>query len=402
MDHRLAIPLPSWQRSTVVAAAPGDGPGSWAGGPSAVLVDGTTYSRTGSGARVPRVRKRRGRLRRTVCTSSRSCASTRALSKRRRSKRPALVALPTAGFRIYVSCATPGTKHWRVDAIDADDPAGFDPEDRRTVLPGDADHGVKDPVLVITDGTWHMWATLHPLEVARDADRMHTAYATSRDGLVWRWRGTALEGRPGQWDARGTRVTAVRLDGERVVAAYDGRASAAENFEERTGIAVRLARAPRGQRHEPGCLVPVRRRAVCATSAGGSARAAGRVSTSRRPGPTARMTCAPISSRPRDEASRARARGDPRLDLGRRSGDTVTGGCFRAGSRASSRVVVAVTSATACSNGSRVVSLTFWMPLTLRSVLTGGGLDLFGGRGRLEPAQLGDVPAHASTLRPVR
>jgi hypothetical protein len=32
---------------------------------------------------------------------------------------------------------------------------------------------------------------------------MTTAYATSDDGLTWDWRGTALAGRPGTWDARG-------------------------------------------------------------------------------------------------------------------------------------------------------------------------------------------------------
>ena len=62
-------------------------------------------------------------------------------------ERPALVRLPDGGWRLYVSCATPGTKHWRIDALEAPEPEGFAGAEPRVVLPGDAGLAVKDPVV---------------------------------------------------------------------------------------------------------------------------------------------------------------------------------------------------------------------------------------------------------------
>lgn len=151
-------------------------------------------------------------------------------------ERPALVRLD-GGWRIYMSCATPGTRHWRIEALEAADPADLAQAPSRIVFPGSATLGVKDPVIRRAGGRWHAWICCHPLEEPGEEDRMTTAYATSGDGLAWEWHGTVLSGRAGAWDERGARVTAL-LPGERFT--YDGRATREENFSERTGIAAPL------------------------------------------------------------------------------------------------------------------------------------------------------------------
>ena len=52
-------------------------------------------------------------------------------------ERPALVPAPDGGWRLYLSCATPGTKHWRVEVLEARHPGAFDARRSRVVLPGD-------------------------------------------------------------------------------------------------------------------------------------------------------------------------------------------------------------------------------------------------------------------------
>lgn len=233
---------PSPELSAAAIEPPGTKAGSWAGAPSAVLDGGEVVLAyrlrrpagcgTGRGYAVAIARSVDGEKFKTIQTVTKEEFGAESL------ERPALVCTPDGTWRLYLSCATPGTKHWRVEMLEASSPDSFATERRRVVLAGDATRAVKDPVIVYRAGSWHLWASVHPLTDLANTDRMTTEYATSADGVDWTWHGPALSPRPGEWDSRGVRVTAVRFAPGGVIAYYDGRASAEENFEERTGLAV--------------------------------------------------------------------------------------------------------------------------------------------------------------------
>jgi len=140
-------------------------------------------------------------------------------------ERPALDVTPEGHWDLYLSCATYNSKHWRIERLRADRPQDFSASTRTTIFPGSAEFGIKDPVLR-RDPELRVWATAHPLtEGDENADRMISVDAATGQPV--------MEPEPGTWYSRGTRITAA-VGG---YAYFDGRASAAQNYEEWTGLA---------------------------------------------------------------------------------------------------------------------------------------------------------------------
>ncbi|MEO7943375.1 MAG: hypothetical protein ABIR34_08245 [Marmoricola sp.] len=234
----LQTPLPTLDDPRVVVPAPGSGPGNWAGAASAVMVDGITYLTyrlrrplpDGRGIATVVARSADGLVFEPVCKVYRDAFGAESF------ERPVVLRRPDGGWRLYLSCATPGSKHWWIEALDADRPEALPTGRRTVVLPGDAEVAVKDPVITVRNGEWEMWLCEHPLTKPGEEDRMTTSYLTSSDGLSWTRHGTVLEPTPGSWDARGARVTTV-LSHDPLVVLYDGRPRAEDNWHETTSVA---------------------------------------------------------------------------------------------------------------------------------------------------------------------
>lgn len=220
--------LPQWENSQLVLHA-AHGTGNWIGAASALGHDGYIYLAYRDRHPVDKGRGNRVYVARspidngihfdTLCVIDKEDMDAESL------ERPAVDVTPEGDWDLYLSCATYHSKHWRIERLRARRPQDFSAGTRTTIFPGSAAFGIKDPVLVRGEDL-RIWATLHPLtEGDENADQMISVEAYSGEPV--------MVPEPGTWYGRGTRITAV----VREYAYFDGRASAAENYEERTGMA---------------------------------------------------------------------------------------------------------------------------------------------------------------------
>src|SRR4051794_28555424 len=145
-------PLPDPSRAVVAVMPRCDGPGCWVGAPSAVVVRGVTWL----AYREREQQRRGGRLVIARPADGATFTPVVVLDKDRFGaeslERPALVITSGGRWRLYVCCATPHSKHWWIDLLDAPAPERLGDADAQTVFPGDEQTGVKDPVIRFADG----------------------------------------------------------------------------------------------------------------------------------------------------------------------------------------------------------------------------------------------------------
>jgi hypothetical protein len=111
------LPLPGTGDAAVAVAAPGEGPGWWAGA-SSVVRDGTGFAagyrlRNGHDGNDQTVVARSGDgvTFETVAVLDQSQFGAQWM------ERPALVALPGGGWRLYTCCGTPESQGWWIDVL---------------------------------------------------------------------------------------------------------------------------------------------------------------------------------------------------------------------------------------------------------------------------------------------
>ena len=256
-------PLFNPEEGITVVEPLGGGQGWWAGAPSALYDDESGRFYLYYRLRRPRGVEpdRGGECRiaestdgvafRTIWSAQKSQFNSDSM------ERAALVKCLDGIWRLYLSYVDPNHKKWRVDFMEADTPAGFNPATRAPLFDPDdlGVEGVKDPYVFTLGHSYYMvlsYATrVGKLSAGRERDLHATAdaynsgltisrtgLATSTDGVRFTWEGDIFSPAGSGWDAWCTRVCSLVYLPPVFTAFYDGAAGVSGNYEERTGLAV--------------------------------------------------------------------------------------------------------------------------------------------------------------------
>jgi hypothetical protein len=167
-------------------------------------------------------------------------------------EKASLVVTPAHRFRLYISYVGED-RRWRIAMMEARRPGDLSPACAVPIVgPEDIGaEGVKDPCVIGVGAGWYMIASYAPSPPSASTDAMHatsdvyatgitrshTGLAVSPDGISFHWVGDILSPGVG-WDAYAARISCVVPRPPLFVAFYDGGATVADNYEEKTGVAI--------------------------------------------------------------------------------------------------------------------------------------------------------------------
>ncbi len=236
--------------STIVREPPGSGYGNWVGGKMAFDPDTgmfTLFYRE----RKPLERGRAGRCGVAISMDGISFTEVWSASKddfNANSIEEGHAVRFNGTWMLYVSYEIAGTSQWRIDLIEADDPANFDVQSRRTVLsPGEFGLAwIKDPyVHIMEDAVW-LYAAVPPRtgpiaegNTVTAAPLDATVVAISDDGRYFPTIEYVFDA-PGNdsWHGRRARINSMIPWDDGYLAMFDGGRTFYDNYEEQAGFAL--------------------------------------------------------------------------------------------------------------------------------------------------------------------
>jgi len=258
------LPLFDPLKGVVVAEPPGKEEGYWAGGSSAIFDERTKqfylsyrvrtklleHGTKGRGGETVISVSTDGKIFQKVWSAYKEDFEALSIEK------SSIMITPEGKFRLYVSYISRHDFRWSIDMLETDSPKGFNTASRVTVLsPVNTDtEGVKDPVIMIVGGLWHMYVNMAPRPQTDDwgkFDRMHrtgnafvsgevacpTGLATSPDGVNFKWVGEVISCGDA-WDRYLARISALVYTPPFFTAIYDGRPNSGANYSDSPSLAI--------------------------------------------------------------------------------------------------------------------------------------------------------------------
>lgn len=156
-------------------------------------------------------------------------------------------------WRYFTSYVDSADGRWCVSVLKSNDVRKLNPSEAKPIFKAASLdlEGIKDPWIFDYDGAFYMFLSV-ALPTPKTRQQSHstldiyntgeclsaTGLAISRDLENWHWQGVVFKPGPSGWDCYCRRINSVVPYDRKFIAFYDGSASHAENYEEKSGLAI--------------------------------------------------------------------------------------------------------------------------------------------------------------------